>query len=1280
MPPARRVVDVAMICALGSSCGGNPESGTTDWSDELESGLSTTATDDFRAIDVGDFDGDGRSDILRSDWNGNGRQYNLALLGRENGWERWIGPLAQLGGPNRTLRIGDFDGDGRDDLFRIDWNGQGHANNAWLRANGNGDWSEFEGPAIPLGGDDRTTYVGDFDGDGRSDLLLVRDDSTENRIYISEGDGRWRTWTDGLDIPLGGSRRQVLIADFDGDGDDDILRADGNGDGTQYNRLALSNGTGQWTVHFDSPHRALIGEHRALHVGDFDGDGAADLLHVDGGGNGTELNEAIVSRGDGNWGYWGGIESPLEPRNRSVHVGDFDGDGCDDILVADAIDVDRNAMIRSLGDGRFAVSSPPDGWIDGEHGEVRVADFDADGRADILRADWSGDGKANNRLFRSNGDGRWTRGPDPTIWLGGDKGVGLPEIPALRRDVTGYEDGEYVAPHIPPLRTSNDGRIAVYLRGGKFALIAPERIEEHFVKQSPGVPILSVGSPFSADEIAVDDGRAGDDVGHLTLCDGSTQFPGFPNQNDRVNPTPCGDHDCYAITTITARSAEGGKQLWATAVTVEVENPKTATAEIVSITASAPRSGPVWPIQSFFEPMFTEDGRLFVFRMGDSPIHWTDARGHERSGTYDMVYAVIPADADPCDLNALEGPFPLSHAPFHPGLAERYGFARYPFRDAEGNLIADGDEIKGTYPWIDRAGRNLFFPAIPATLHYRDDGVLRTRYPVRCVPGVECDLSPGAIGEVETGGETRGVIALGLWTRGKMVALDGTFANIDYGLHQDAASHREVQLYEPFSTRDGDPSGWIRLGTGRDSDRAGTPDLGVANTTFIDSLEHLFNYDPDMVPATPRDVVWTLSTGRATADVVFDGFLHRGAVVLANMNASLTHDDPSYALNSTFMHYHDGFHDTGGFAGTGFGDDVRLQNAAATPDRSVPAYGLAHGNVRIEPAAAGGIVGKGLWLDGYSGVTFELSETITEDVFVSLFVDVRPDSPEYRRVLGLPDGSEWFLRTDAIRYRSGGDAFDVALPWTLGARPEWTHLAIQYADSGTHIEVYLDGFLLATFTPRAHTAFQAGTLDLGATNEASSSGMRGWVDEFEIFADRPGPELVCNYAQGTLIGFTAGMGGPWDELASTYPSESHDQLRDLLERNGISADDRFACFHDYTLDHGILAEPLPERTHSVRAALLFPEGPLTWNTSRPDSRMNDFCTDCHGNGEPKTLSLDALAGKAMPMELDTRRQPVQPLRLMSGWIPADFFGPGAPPVAQHSAEGMLIDEWVFPRP
>ncbi|MCH9686443.1 MAG: hypothetical protein K0V04_33730 [Deltaproteobacteria bacterium] len=60
------------------------------------------------------------------------------------------------------------------------------------------------------------------------------------------------------------------------------------------------------------------------------------------------------------------------------------------------------------------------------------------------------------------------------------------------------------------------------------------------------------------------------------------------------------------------------------------------------------------------------------------------------------------------------------------------------------------------------------------------------------------------------------------------------------------------------------------------------------------------------------------------------------------------------------------------------------------------------------------------------------------------------------------------------------------------------------------------------------------------------------------------------------------------------------------------------------------------------------------------------------------MAVEALTLGPLDRIDDPRRQPVQPLRLMSGHIPASLFGPGAPLGDIDSFVGALIDQWLFP--
>jgi hypothetical protein len=197
--------------------------------------------------------------------------------------------------------------------------------------------------------------------------------------------------------------------------------------------------------------------------------------------------------------------------------------------------------------------------------------------------------------------------------------------------------------------------------------------------------------------------------------------------------------------------------------------------------------------------------------------------------------------------------------------------------------------------------------------------------------------------------------------------------NIDYGLGVPDGYQRGVHLYENDGTYG------VRLGSGRFNQPPSYPGLPpsyAGNTTIIDAFENLFTYLPTFRPITLREVVWQLNMGKGGDEIAFDDYIDPNAFIISEMTASS--EWRSYQLPDSTHNpvappvatYHDGFDYTGY---TGFTTQpIHLQNAAtaATSQWQVPAAGIvtsSSGNTsnvtaRVEPAALGGIKGKGFWL------------------------------------------------------------------------------------------------------------------------------------------------------------------------------------------------------------------------------------------------------------------------------------------------------------------------------
>ncbi len=177
---------------------------------------------------LGDFNGDGRTDILR--WSDDYAQ-NILLLG--NGESYFTQPAnfniknTYLSNSSHTFGslLGDFNGDGRTDIVR--WSDQYQDNVLYLS---NGDGSFTQAPAFNIKNTNLShsnhsvgSLLGDFDGDGRTDIVRWSDQYQNNALYLSNGDGSF-TQAPSFNIKNTylslGNTTLSLLADFNGDRQD----------------------------------------------------------------------------------------------------------------------------------------------------------------------------------------------------------------------------------------------------------------------------------------------------------------------------------------------------------------------------------------------------------------------------------------------------------------------------------------------------------------------------------------------------------------------------------------------------------------------------------------------------------------------------------------------------------------------------------------------------------------------------------------------------------------------------------------------------------------------------------------------------------------------------------------------------------------------------------------------------------------------------------------------------------------------------------------------------
>ncbi|RMF56894.1 MAG: T9SS C-terminal target domain-containing protein [Calditrichaeota bacterium] len=357
------------------------------------SNLLNPLSNDFEwGASAADFNNDGQVDIYHP-----GRLYiNKGPLG----FEDIMGSTGiNEGNSIFGAAFGDYDDDGRLDVLFEDFSG----NSRLYRNRGNRRFTHVNSQVnLTVHSLAQGAAWCDYDRNGTLDLY-VNNDLGDNQLFKNIGNAFFIDVSDSANVPHPPDHSYgTAWGDYNNDGYADIFIASCHPTNPLYSRkhLLRNNGDGTFT---DVNTMAGVGDSLGswgIVWLDYDNDGDLDIYIAN-----TEhtprpgFNRLYQNQGDGTFlrmNDSAGVSGLSSENSFGVAAADFDNDGWIDIYVANSNHLHR--LYHNNGDGTFTDIATQAGITENNHSAVAVADFNGDGWLDIFTA-----GAPQNRLMLNDG-------------------------------------------------------------------------------------------------------------------------------------------------------------------------------------------------------------------------------------------------------------------------------------------------------------------------------------------------------------------------------------------------------------------------------------------------------------------------------------------------------------------------------------------------------------------------------------------------------------------------------------------------------------------------------------------------------------------------------------------------------------------------------------------------------------------------------------------------------------------------------------------------------------
>jgi len=331
-------------------------------------------------VSIEDIDGDGKSDLAVA----NGSSNTVSVI-RNTSTSGIISFAAKVdlatGTAPESASIGDIDGDGKPDLV-VPNNGSNTV--SVIRNTSTSGIISFAAKVDLATGANPThpVSIDDIDGDGKPDLAVANWSSNTVSVIRNTSTSGNLSFAAKVDLTTGTNPVFVSIGDIDGDGKPDLAVVNYNSSTVSVLRNTSASGIVSFAAKVDfttgtNPY--------SVSIGDIDGDGKADLVVANNGSNTISVIRNTSTSGTVSFAAKVDFTTGAAPL--SVSIGDIDGDGKPDLAAANSGSNTVSVIRNTSTSGTVSFASKVDFITGASPYSVSIGDIDGDGKPDLAVTD-----------------------------------------------------------------------------------------------------------------------------------------------------------------------------------------------------------------------------------------------------------------------------------------------------------------------------------------------------------------------------------------------------------------------------------------------------------------------------------------------------------------------------------------------------------------------------------------------------------------------------------------------------------------------------------------------------------------------------------------------------------------------------------------------------------------------------------------------------------------------------------------------------------------------------